>query len=140
MFLKQLILISVMENNREERVAQFIADVKQEFAKIPKNLSEAEYIDRAERCLSLSDNLARQDEKMKAKKYQLLAQKYRQLAHEKHPGYKRPEQPQTANAQIILDEAPVEQTVKKENWCVNCWKRFLGVFGGKEVKVEIKEN
>jgi hypothetical protein len=136
MFLKQPILSFPMEDTQEERTAKFIAHMKSEFAQIPKNLSEEEYLDRAERCLSLSETFARQEEKMKAKKYQLLAQKYKQLAKEKHPGYKKPEEIPTTNAQLILDETPVENPVEKKS----LWKRFLGIFSGKEVKVEVEQS
>jgi hypothetical protein len=79
--------------------------------------------------------MARQEEKFKAKKYELLAQKYKQLAREAHPGYKKPEQPQGTNVQVILDEIPAEQIIVKKSF----WKRFLGIFKGKEVKVEVEQ-
>jgi len=124
-----------MEDTKEQLLEKFKAKMKQEFAKIPRNLSVAEYRDRAERCLYLANNATSNDDPIRAKEFELLSQKYKQLAFEKeHPELAKKEKP-GAPAQSIIDEIPTEQPEKK-----SAWKRFLGFFNKKEVKVEIKEN
>ena len=114
-----------MAENKEDIVEKFKAHMREEFAKIPKNLSEEELIDRSSRCLSLADTLMSQGEKMKAKHYELLSQKYKQLAHEK----KNPKPKQAPVAQTpVVEEKPVEE--KKQGF----FKRLFS----KKKKTEVK--
>ena len=120
---------------QEDRIVAFKEHMKEEFGKIPRNLTVEELSDRSDRCLSLSENFRQEGDGFKTKKYQLLSQKYKQLAMEKqHPELVKKTQPGVP-AQAIIEEIPSEpQPVKK-----SMWKKFLGIFSGKEVKVEIKE-
>lgn len=120
---------------KEDRISEFKQYMKEEFAKLPKNLSVDEYNDRSERCLSLSENFRQEGDLYKAKKYELLSRKYKQMAFEKqHPELVKKDVPGMP-AQAILEEIPAEPVVEKKS----LWKRFLGIFSGKEVKVEVKE-
>jgi hypothetical protein len=104
------------------RVEDFIKHMKEEIANIPKDLSEEECLDRAERCRSLSDTFARNDEKYKAKKYEILSQKYKQLAYEKkHP---KPALVQPKQEIEIVEEV---QTEEKPGF----WQRFFMRFKSK---------
>jgi hypothetical protein len=94
-----------------------------------------ECLDRSDRCLSMSEAFMREEDKFKAKKYELLSQKYKQIAFEKqHPELVKKEAPGLP-AQAIIEEIPAEQKPVKKSF----WKRFLGVFSGNEVAVEVKE-
>lgn len=119
----------------EDRVKEFVVQMKEEFAKIPKNLSVEEYLDRADRCLSLAETFSREEDKFKSKKYELLSQKYKKLAFEKqHPELMKKEV-SGMPAQAIIEEIPAETPIVRKSM----WKKFLGIFSGKAVKVEVKD-
>ena len=88
----------------DRETANFIAHMKALFAKIPSGLSGREYRSRAERARQIAESLDRQhDKKMEHKKYQLLSQKYFQLA-EIAEGKRKP-----AVKQIEVQPQVVEQ-------------------------------
>jgi len=68
----------------QKDVEIFIKYMKEQFAKIPRNLTSKEYRERAERYRELAESYERYPNKtMEKKKYELLYQKYTQLANEK---------------------------------------------------------
>lgn len=112
----------------DKEVKEFIAHMKEEIARIPKNLTADEYRDRSERCLSLSETFRESGERMKAKKYQLLSQKYKQLEHEKR--FPRP---------VVKTEAPaiiIEEPVKQEEEKSGFIGFFKNLFGRNKKKPE----
>lgn len=92
----------------DRETANFISHMKMLFAKIPSGLSGKEYRTRAERARQIAESLDRQhDKKMEHKKYQLLSQKYFQLA-EIAEGRRKPITKQTeAPIQVIEQASPV---------------------------------
>jgi hypothetical protein len=121
---------------KDDRLAEFKNHMKEEFAKLPKNLSVEEYNDRSERCLSLSENFRHEGDLYKTKKYELLSKKYKQMGLEKqHPELFKKETPGIP-AQAIIEEIPAEKVEEKKS----LWKRFIGFFSKKEVKIEVKQD
>jgi hypothetical protein len=113
---------------KDDRIAEFKKYMAEEFAKIPQNLTIEEFLDRSERCMSLSENFRQERDMFKAKKYELLSRKYKQLAeYKKNPALKpqAPGQP----VQQIIDEVPKEETpvVKK-----SFFKKISSWFKGEE--------
>ena len=103
-------MIDKREIDRE--TANFIAHMKKLFSKIPGGLSAREYQARAERAKAIADSLDRQhDKKMEQKKYQLLAQKYQQLA-DYATGRKKPAVRDAVQVQPVQEKLEVIQERK----------------------------
>ena len=95
----------------DDRLEEFKKHMKEEFARIPRNLSVPEMRDRSERCLAMAASFTKEDERFKAKKYELLAQKYKQLAYERaHPSQVENKQTVPIYHSPVVEELPVKQS------------------------------
>ena len=108
----------------EKEVKEFMDNMKEEFARIPKNLSIDELRERSERCNSLAETFRASGERFKAKKYQLLSQKYKQLELEK-----RNPRPQVKETSPIFEEPTIIQEPAKKSRIATF---FLKIFGKKK--------
>lgn len=116
-----------MSREKEDRVAKFKETMRNEFANIPENLSIEDYLDRAERYSSMSLNAHQEGDIFKAKRFELLSLKYKQIAQEK----KNPK-PKVEVKEIPPVKAE-EKLVEKVKWYHKVFKIFSS---GKEVTIE----
>lgn len=114
----------------EQETARFIQFMRHQFSKIPKDLSPAEYRDKADRYRMLSKKIEGFESAIEKKKYSLLAQKCEQLATQKEQAQHPVRAPSAVELIQDTDEAPKQHIEMKGMGKIicGCVLVLIGIF------------